>query len=32
VNAFNSNGLWPQSPESAAAEAAEMLNERGGGF
>jgi mandelate racemase len=32
VNAYNSNGLWLQSPESAAAEAAELLDERGGGF
>ena len=32
VNAYNSNGLWLQSPESAAAEALELLDERGGGF
>jgi mandelate racemase len=32
VNAYNSNGLWLQSPESAAAEAVELLDERGGGF
>src|SRR5215469_4892394 len=32
VNAYNSNGLWLQSPESAAAEALELLAERGGGF
>jgi mandelate racemase len=31
VNAYNSNGLWLQSPESAAAEAVELLDERGGG-
>jgi hypothetical protein len=28
VNAYNSNGLWLQSPESAAAEALERLDER----
>jgi len=32
VKAYNSNGLWLQSPESAAAEAVELLDERGGGF
>jgi mandelate racemase len=32
VNAYNSNGLWLQSPESAAAEALQLLDERGGGF
>ncbi len=32
VNAYNSNGVWLQSPESAAAEAVELLDERGGGF
>jgi mandelate racemase len=32
VNAYNSNGLWLQSPDSAAAEAVELLDERGGGF
>jgi mandelate racemase len=32
VKAYNSNGLWLQSPESAAAEALELLDERGGGF
>src|SRR6202035_2782922 len=32
VNGYNSNGLWLQSPESAAAEAVELLDERGGGF
>src|SRR6202048_593089 len=31
VNACNSNGLWLQSPDSAAAEAVELLDERGGG-
>src|SRR6202453_5328344 len=32
VNAYNSNGLWLQSPESAAAEGGELLGEHGGGF
>jgi len=32
VKTYNSNGLWLQSPESAAAEALELLDERGGGF
>src|SRR3984957_4496558 len=32
VKAYNSNGLWLQEPESAAAEALELLDERGGGF
>ena len=32
VKAYNSHGLWLQSPESAAAEGVEPLDERGGGF
>jgi mandelate racemase len=29
VNTYNSNRLWLQSPESAAAEAVELIHERG---